>query len=107
MMMMMVRNVAMTAPTANPPKKLPTPLEAVTGGLDSAEVALVPIWGLATALSCCMQTLCVGLLSCGAHCLFRDTEVPFSRMTGLSWESNLAWSLVMSVLAVILPSGLE
>ena len=93
-MMMVMRNVAMTAPAANPPRKPPTPL-----------LKLVSVFP--AVLSCCMQALCVALLSCGAHCLLMNTEVPFTRIGGRSWERSLIWSPVMSVLAVILPSGLE
>ena len=57
-------------------------LMMVAGGLDCEELLAAIVdsvfWVRGAEVSCCMQALCVALLSCGRHCLLSDTEAPFT-----------------------------
>ena len=88
--------ISMIIPATNPEKKLAT----ITAGKVQFEDVSVD-------MSNRMQSFLVMLLRCVGQCLLSTICVLLTTREGLSSDISHARSMLMSVLAVSLPSGLE
>ena len=91
-----IMTTAITSMPANRPEKKPARIGP--GGVEVGSLSAVSSW---------MQALLVMSLSGVGHCLLSTIGVPSTTKEGLSSASSHVWSTLTSVLAVIVPSGLE